>query len=654
MARAPIRLNRSSVLWLLATLMLVVAPHMARQPVWVSAFFLLVWFWRGYLAWYGMPRPALGIILVLAAAGTSGVFITYGTIFGREPGISLVVLMLTLKLLEMRSVRDAMVAIFIGFFVVLTNFLYSQTLFMGLYMLGVVAAFVAALIAFNGGERNFSPPEMLKQAGTLLAQAAPLMLVFFLLFPRVNGPLWGMPKDSQVAKMGLSEEMSPGSIGDLALSDAVAFRAEFKTGIPPMRQLYWRGLVLDEFDGHTWRAAEIRQGALRASALQTAGTPSEYRITLEPHNRRWLFVLEMPSQIPETAKLAPAYQLRSAQPIEARMRYDAVSYLQYRAGVDAAASELAANLKLPAGNPHTLEMAQELRRNAGGAQAVAQQVLAFIREQPFRYTLSPPLLTTDNPVDEFLFTTRSGFCEHYSSAFVLLMRAAGIPARVVTGYQGGEINPVGNYLIVRQSDAHAWAEIWLQGGGWTRVDPTAAVAPERIEKGSQSAAPEMGFIGGLIGSEQLGLLRHLHLNWDALNNQWNQWVLGYNVERQKLVLSRLGMPDVSWQNMTMALFWSSAILVTAIALLMLYTRGKRHKDSALVAYRVFCAKLAKRGINREPSEGPLDFASRATVALPELSDKIAVIVSLYANTRYGVPTSSELRQLRNLVAEFAV
>jgi transglutaminase-like putative cysteine protease len=653
MARAPIRLNRSSVLWLLATLMLVVAPHMARQPVWVSAFFLLVWFWRGYLAWYGMPRPALGIILVLAAAGTSGVFITYGTIFGREPGISLVVLMLTLKLLEMRSVRDAMVAIFIGFFVVLTNFLYSQTLFMGLYMLGVVAAFVAALIAFNGGERNFSPPEMLKQAGTLLAQAAPLMLVFFLLFPRVNGPLWGMPKDSQVAKMGLSEEMSPGSIGDLALSDAVAFRAEFKTGIPPMRQLYWRGLVLDEFDGHTWRAAEIRQGALRASALQTAGTPSEYRITLEPHNRRWLFVLEMPSQIPETAKLAPAYQLRSAQPIEARMRYDAVSYLQYRAGVDAAASELAANLKLPAGNPHTLEMAQELRRNAGGAQAVAQQVLAFIREQPFRYTLSPPLLTTDNPVDEFLFTTRSGFCEHYSSAFVLLMRAAGIPARVVTGYQGGEINPVGNYLIVRQSDAHAWAEIWLQGGGWTRVDPTAAVAPERIEKGSQSAAPEMGFIGGLIGSEQLGLLRHLHLNWDALNNQWNQWVLGYNVERQKLVLSRLGMPDVSWQNMTMALFWSSAILVTAIALLMLYTRGKRHKDSALVAYRVFCAKLAKRGINREPSEGPLDFASRATVALPELSDKIAVIVSLYANTRYGVPTSSELRQLRNLVAEFA-
>jgi hypothetical protein len=390
MARAPIRLNRSSVLWLLGTLLLVIAPHVLRQPIWVSAFFFLVWFWRAYLAWYGMPRPALSVILIFAAAGTGGVLLTYGTIFGREPGISLVVLMLTLKLLEMRSVRDAMVAIFIGFFVVLTNFFYSQTMLMGFYMLGVVAAFVAALIAFNGGERNFSPPEMFKQAGTLLAQAAPLMLLFFLLFPRGNGPLWGMPKDAQTAKTGLSDEMSPGSIGGLALSDAVAFRAEFKDTIPPTRLLYWRGLVLEEFDGRTWRAAETRKKSAQAEALQTSGPPTEYRITLEPHNRRWLFALEMPSRIPDTAQLVPAYQLRSALPVEVRVRYDATSHLRYRAGIGATPSELAANLKSAQNNPRTTEMGQELRRSAGDPAKVVQQALTYIREQPFHYTLSPP------------------------------------------------------------------------------------------------------------------------------------------------------------------------------------------------------------------------------------------------------------------------
>jgi len=652
MARAPIRLNRSSVLWLLGTLLLVISPHVLRQPVWVSAFVFLVWFWRAYLAWFGMPRPALSIILILAAAGTGGVLLTYGTIFGREPGISLVVLMLTLKLLEMRSVRDAMVAIFIGFFVVLTNFLYSQTMLMGFYMLGGVAAFVAALIAFNGGERNFSTPEMFKQAGTLLAQAAPLMLLFFLLFPRVDGPLWGMPKDLQTAKTGLSDQMSPGSIGGLALSDAVAFRAEFKNAIPPPRQLYWRGLVMDEFDGRTWRAAETRKKSLQAEPLQVSGPPTEYRVTLEPHSRRWLFALEMPSGIPETAQPAPAYQLRSAQPVEVRMRYAATSYLRYRAGVGANPSELAANLKLTRNNPRTLEMGQELRRNSADPAQVVQEALTYIRNQPFRYTLAPPLLLSDDPLDEFLFTTRSGFCEHYSSAFVILMRAAGIPARVVTGYQGGEINPLGNYLMVRQSDAHAWAEVWLQNSGWTRVDPTAAVSPDRIEKGLP-ALPETGLIGSLIGAEQLDFLRHLRLNWDAVNNQWNQWVLGYNVERQKSLLSGLGMPDVSWQNMAMTLFWSSAAVVLAIALSMLYTRGKQHKDSALSAYKVFCAKLARRGVCREPSEGPLDFARRAMSALPESAGKIQLIASLYANTRYGVASTSQLRQLQTLVAEFA-
>jgi transglutaminase-like putative cysteine protease len=653
MARAPIPLRRISVLWLLATLALVVAPHMARQPLWVTGFFVLIWAWRGYLAWFGMPRPAMSMILVLAAGGIGGVLITYGTIFGREPGVSLLVLMLTLKLLEMRNVRDAMVAIFIGFFVVLTNFLYSQTILTGAYMLGVVAAFVAALIAFNGGERNFSPPEMLRQAGTLLAQATPLMLVFFLLFPRVNGPLWGMPKDAQSAKMGLSDEMAPGSIGELATSDAVAFRAEFRGAIPAQRQLYWRGLVMDEFDGRTWRAAETRKGSVSDLSLETSGLPTDYQITLEPHSRRWLFALEMPSRKPASAQVAPAYQLRSQQPVDSRIRYEATSYLQYRAGIDAGQSELNADLQLPPGNPLTLAMGQELRRKAGDPQQIVQEVLGYIRDQPFRYTLSPPLLIGDDPVDQFLFSTRSGFCEHYAGAFVLLMRAARIPARVVTGYQGGEINPLGNYLIVRQSDAHAWAEVWLPDRGWMRVDPTSAVAPSRVEKGMRAVIPEAGLIAGLIGPEQLDFLHQLRLNWDALNNQWNQWVLGYNVERQKFVLSRLGIPDANWQDMALALFWSSGAVVASIALLMLYTRTKKRRDSALSAYNLFCAALAKRGVGREPSEGPMDFAARAKSALPQSADTIELIASLYANTRYGVPTTSELRKLQALVIEFA-
>jgi transglutaminase-like putative cysteine protease len=443
--------------------------------------------------------------------------------------------------------------------------------------------------------------------------------------------------------------MAPGSIGALAQSDAIAFRAEFTGAIPPPRQLYWRALVMENFDGLAWHALERTRVRPSLASFTGIGAATQYRVTLEPHNRHWLFALDLPGRIPQDTQLAPAYQLRSAQPVTTRIRYDAASYLEYRAALDASLAQLDTTLVLPANNPHTLELGRAMRRQAGTPIDTVNAALAWFRNEPFRYTLNPPVLG-DDPVDEFLFDTRAGFCEHYAGAFALLMRAAGIPARVVTGYQGGEINPVGNYLMVRQSDAHAWVEVWLAGRGWTRIDPTAAVSPSRVERGIHSALPETGLIAGLINPQQFTLLAGLRLNWDAFNNQWNQWVLGYNVERQKFVLSRLGMPQVNWQNMALALFWISGAIVFVLTLFMLRKNGWRpRRDPVAKAYERFCRMLAKVGVARLPHEGPLAFSARAQAARPDLARVIEQISLLYADLRYGAALDRRVNELEQLV-----
>jgi len=636
------------LLWLLGGLLLAAAPHALRLPWWINATAAALFVWRAYIARRRSALPARWLLLTLALGNVVGVYFTYRTIFGRDAGVTLLVVLLAVKLMEMQTRRDIFVVVFLAYFLALTNFFYSQTIPTAVLMLATVLAVTSALVGINALSRPIIAN--LKTAGWMLVQAGPVMLLLFFLFPRVQGPLWGLPQDAFAGVTGLSDTMTPGSISQLSQSDAIAFRAKF-TGAQPRRdQLYWRGPVLWNFDGRTWRAGLPR--LRREMAIETNGTPLDYEVTLEPHNRNWLFALEMPSRIPQIARMTSDYQLLSLPPVRNRIRYEIRSFPDYLATSGGERGDLAVALALPDDfNPRARALAREWRGGPGDDLAVVRRAIDFFRNGRYEYTLSPPLLGV-NTVDEFLFDVRQGFCEHFASSFAFLMRAAGIPARIVTGYQGGEINPVDEYMVVRQTDAHAWAEVWLAGRGWVRVDPTAAAVPMRIDMGITGAMPQ-GVAGALplFVRTNLDWLRTVRWNWEALANQWNQWVLGYNPERQRDMLARLGVPQPDWQTLSMMLFWSVAAVLLAIAVWLL--RTVRHDDPVQRAWLRFCSKLRRAGIDRTATEGPFDYAARAMTRLPERKDLVRAIADLYVDLRYGARVDPrEFLRLKKLVQEF--
>jgi len=648
---APSALPLRHLLLLLGGSILVVAPHAQRLPWWASAAAAAFFLWRTFAAQRRTALPHSVLLLALAIAGTIGVYFTYRTIFGRDAGVTLLVLLLGLKLMEMRARRDVFVVIFLAYFLMLTNFFYSQTIPTAALMLATVLIVTATLVGFNATSRPLL--ENFATATRMLAQAGPVMMLLFLLFPRVQGPLWGMPQDAFAGVTGLSDSMTPGDISRLMQSDAIAFRAKF-AGPPPRRaQLYWRGPVLARFDGRTWRAAMPR---LRPDMkFDTTDTPVDYEVTLEPHNRNWLFALELPGRVPPNARMTSDYQIISLPPVRSRLRYELRSYPNYSATSGGDPQELAETLALPRNvnlNPRARELAAGWRRTLGDDGAVVRGAIDFFRSGGYGYTLEPPLLGV-NSVDEFLFDTRQGFCEHFASAFVFLMRAAGIPARVVTGYQGGEINPVDGYMAVRQTDAHAWTEVWLAGRGWVRVDPTAAAVPLRVDSGITAAMPQgLAAALPLFVRTNIDWLRALRNNWDALANGWNQWVLGYNPERQREMLLRFGMPQPDWERLTMMLFWSVAAVLLVTSAWLLHG-ARRREDPAQRLWLRFCARLGRAGLARAPAEGPLDYARRVAARLPRRRGAVSAIAELYAELRYGAHSdATSLLQLKRLVREF--
>ena len=641
-----IRLKPDNNTWLLATLAFAIAPHTPRLPIWITLLCLGV----GAIRLIQVRLPARWLLITLAAATAAGIYASYHTLLGRDAGVALLVAMLSLKLLESRTLRDSMVAIFISYFLVITHFLYSQSIPTGLYLLVVVLVITATLIGLNHPGRQIDPRKQLRLAAVLLGQAAPVMLVLFLFFPRVPGPLWGMPSDAYEGMTGLSDSMAPGSISKLSQSGAVAFRVSFDGPPPKPEQRYWRGPVLDLFDGRRWSAAAAPDP--NPAGIAVTGAPSSYTLTLEPHNKRWLLALDLPAKLPPASRLGARYELLADQPVRQRLRYRAVSYPNYQAGLYPEAAEMNHSLRLPAfGNPKAREMAVTWKLAAKDDGEIVSRALELFRSEAFFYSLTPPLLGADS-VDEFLFDTRRGFCEHYAGSFVFLMRAAGVPARVVTGYQGGESNPFGNYLIVRQSDAHAWAEVWLESRGWVRIDPTAAVAPRRIESGLAAALPA-GEPLPLLARMDSAWLMQLRMTWDTLNNDWNQWVLGYGQERQYDLLSRLGFEMASWRELAAGLAAGVGALLLGFSGFMLWRRSPVGADPAAGIYQRFCRKMARIGIVRQPNEGPADFTKRTGMLRPDLASDSAAIGKLYIALRYApYPNASALRQLGKRVGAF--
>ncbi|HEY7840895.1 MAG TPA: DUF3488 and transglutaminase-like domain-containing protein [Gammaproteobacteria bacterium] len=628
--------------WLSAALTLAAAPHALRVPIWIPIVYVALTAYRlRRTEAPGTGRPgvlgtvAIGIFkLFVGACIVGGVFASYGTLTGRDAGVALLILLAAMKLVEMRRPRDYYVAIFIGLFLLLTNFFYAQSILMALYTAATVIVFIAALTSFNDERGVLAPPARLRLAGTLFAQSLPLMLVLFLLFPRVAGPLWGLPKDARGALSGLDDQMTPGAISELSLSDAVAFRVEFE-GEPPKRsELYWRGPVLWFTDGVKWVQDPRRGESLPDVTVR--GRPVRYTVTLEPTEKHWLFALELPAQAPQSAFFTYDMQLRSRSPLANRLRYSLTSHPDFTLG-SSGYEELIRALQLPPGrHPRAVETGARWREAGLPDDAIVQRALSMFREQEFYYTLTPPLLLQD-AVDQFLFETRQGFCEHYAASFVILMRAAGVPARVVTGYQGGTLNPVGGYFIVRQRDAHAWTEVWLSDAGWVRVDPTAAVAPSRIMQGIETALPDTIIdIPGVLQDSAIArdLWERFGFTWDAINNRWNQWVLGYDRNRQSLVLRRLGLGWLDDEGLLLGLSVAAGGVLVLIAWA-LFRGGHRAPDEARRAWDRFCRRLARRGLERTSSEGPEHFAHRAARRFPRDARAIGEVTRLYIAVRYA-------------------
>jgi transglutaminase-like putative cysteine protease len=638
---------------LIASLLIVAAPHAERAPWWLVLLTLALYAWRIYLQGVRGALPPRWLLIALAVAAAFGVRGEYHTVFGRNSGVALLLVFSGLKLLETRNQRDATVVIFLCYFLVVTNFLYTQSIPTALVMCAALLVITTTLVGFSAPERALRAN--LGSAGVLLAHAAPAALVLFVLFPRVQGPLWGLPQDAYLGVTGLSDTMTPGVLARVAQSDSIAFRAEFAGSPPPEPLLYWRGPVMWDFDGHTWR--EGRPVLAQFSAPRGGERSYRYSVVLEPHNHDWLFALETPVSLPPHALYTEDGQILSRTPVRSRMRYEETSVIDPTPDPHEDPALLQRALALPRGyDPRALALAEQWQRASSSDAQILQRAITYFRDQHFFYTLEPPL-SGRNSVDDFLFGSRRGFCEHFASAFAFLMRAAGVPARVVTGYQGGDLNPFDHYVTVRQSDAHAWTEVFLRGRGWLRVDPTALAVPGRIEVGVQDAVSK-GEPLPFLWRPKFHWLRRVRYEWEALSNRWNLWVLGYNPDRQRELMRYFGMHDADWRKLTAVLF---TVLGSLTAVLLAWSlRQLTRPDPVQRAWQAFCRKLGASGFARGPHEGPRDFAERAAAGLPDAGSAIRRIGALYIDLRYGdsrasrpQPAAARVAELQRLVREFS-
>ena len=544
-------------LFMLLVITWVLLPLLGQIPLWCSFLAALVMLWRGMLAWQGQPLPSRWWRFGLLALATGATLVSFKTLLGRDAGVTLVVLLLALKTLELRARRDAFVVFFLSFFLMLTNFFYSQSLLTAAAMLLALLGLLTALV--NAHMPVGRPPlwQVARIAGGMTLLGAPIMLLLFMLFPRL-APLWGMPGDAMAGRSGLSAQMTVGNIASLALDDGIAMRIRFDGPAPAQSELYFRGPVLSRFDGQRWQPLDIFAPSRAADAqLQVQGPGIGYQVTLEPNQQPWLLTLDATPDAPQLAqgraRMTADLQWLLDRPVTELLRYQVTSYPRFQHGPLQATPRLQTWLSLPPGyDPRTLELAVQLHREAPPGRASGRYWVALIQERlrtgGYTYTLEPGVYGR-HTADEFWFDRKEGFCEHIASSFVILLRALGVPARVVTGYQGGERNSVDGFWTVRQSDAHAWAEVWLAGQGWLRVDPTGSVAPSRVGSFTRLQSPRGVIANALLGNVNPQVALTLRAAWDAVNHRWNQWVLNYSQSSQLRLLQNLGFDTPTWEDL---------------------------------------------------------------------------------------------------------
>lgn len=650
-------------LFLLLVIAWVLLPQAQHLPWWSSALASSVLLWRGYLALALRPLPSAWWRLGLLALAIGATLLTHRTLLGRDAGVTMLAALLSLKTLELRARRDAFVVFFLGFFCMLANFFYSQSLLTAASMLLGLLGLLTVLV--NAHMPVGKPPllQAAKTAGWMALLGAPIMIVLFLLFPRL-APLWGVPSDAVVGRSGLSANMQVGSIASLALDDSVAMRIKFEGRSPPQSDLYFRGPVLSSFDGREWlpaRADVFSRFNITAS-LVVSGAPVNYEVTMEPSGRPWLMVMDAAMQSPVLtgyqSLMQADLQWQLNRPLNDLVRYKAQSFPNFSHGPKTAGVALREFVELPPGfNPRTLALANDIRRDArytqAGSAALVDLTMNKLRTGGYTYTLEPGVYG-QNTADEFWFDKKEGFCEHIASSFVILMRALDIPARIVTGYQGGEQNSVDGFWTIRQSDAHAWAEVWFEGRGWVRVDPTSAVSPGRTGASQRLAAPQ-NVVGRALTNLNPRFSLQLRATWEAINSAWSQRVLNYTQGRQLNLLKDIGFQSPDWHDLSYVLI---GIIVAVSLLGALWSLWERTQhDPWLRLLGKARKRLATSGIDSTAATSPRQLAAllenqQGSSTGNNTGDLQRWLMQLEAQ-RYASPASGQsLKDLKQLRQQF--
>ena len=655
------QLPRPALVWSILAQALLLLPHISHIPPWVIAVYLVAFAWRVQAFRGRIELPGRWLKVALSGAAAGGIVLSFGSLLGMEPMVAFLLTAFALKLTEMRSRKDAYVVIFLGYFVCLTAFLFSQGLVMVLYGLLVVWVLTTALISVHRPMARVRDTRSLRLAGVMMLQAAPLMLVLFFLFPRI-GPLWNVPLKSHTAQTGMSDTLFPGDVSNLSQSDEVAFRAQFDGVVPPPEELYWRGVVMSHLDGTVWRGLkyfEIPAALRREPQVALAGDSLAYRIIMEPTQQHWLYSLRYAR--PEKPRLLSLsdFRLYSPATVEYKLQYRVRSWPEAVLEPELDPWRRTAETQLPPGdNPRARALAETLYRSAGAPEAFVTAALAYFRQQPFFYTLQPPLLGDSDVMDRFLFDTRRGFCEHYAYAFAVMARSVGIPTRIIGGYQGGEINPVNGTVIVHQFDAHAWNEVWLAGRGWVRVDPTAAVAPDRILYGLERAvASEGSFLSESPWSplrfRAVNWVNSLRLQYDALTYRWQSWVTGFDGAMQVDLLRRV-LGEVTPSRSVILLLGTGLATMGVVSWFLLRDRRRQRRSVFEDELVNFLDTIHRRGLSPQPGETPGQLAERAAQRWPAEAERIRALYRAHAALVYGAGCGPQdvartVRELRRRV-----
>jgi len=632
---------RRPLLWLVAALLFTLPPMFGSLVSWVPCVFLIALAMKFWMEPRGYRLRLTTLKLMLAAAALFAIFASYGSLKGVEPPISLLVLLMSLKILEAHTAREFQVMVLMGWVLCLCGFFLSQDFVIALSILTAFALFVVALIQFHRGSSPgaFWPP--LVTTCKILVQATPLIVLLFVLFPRINTGLRFDFRAAGSSSTGFSDHLSPGSVTALASSSETAFRADFPDSpATPPGSMYWRGAVMWHCDGMEWRAPYAAKSISRSARESPKGGKIRQRITLAPHGARWMFALDRPFEVPAGAILARGNYLLSIQTIRKARRYEVVSSVSVD-GKELTPDERREALEVPQSISSSVrELARSWATQNSNPRAIVNSALRFF-QSGFSYSLTPGEYGK-NGLEQFLFHRRVGFCEHYAASFATLMRLAGVPARVVVGYLGGEYNDLGGFFVVRQADAHAWCEVWLPENGWTRVDPTTAVAPGRasvdlisfLERDSASSQVEARRGGFMMRLARSALVINVRLAWETLSYEWDTRILAYDTDVQEVMLDSIGLANRGPSVLIIE------IMIVVIALLVIYfawmqLRTRSRGDRVKALYERFCQRAARLGVRRDPWEGPSDFSRRAALLLPNESERIREISDTYIALRYA-------------------